>query len=294
MPTLPSRPLVVAHRGASVDHPENTLASFDAAARAGAEVVELDVRLSADGVAVVVHDPEVSRTTDGRGFVHELSLAELKRLDAAPGRPDRAEVATLREVLDLLSGRAGVDLEIKNIPGEPAFDSPREAALEAALRDLEAAAFDGDVLVSSFNWITIERCRELAPEVPTGFLTIGAVEADAALVYARGAGHRWILPQLEAVLRAGEEVVGRAHADDVLVGTWVADEPATILRLAHLGVDAVATNDPVLAIRTLDAAFPRPGTGGAAGSPPGPDPHQAEPGLPGAVGPSPRGPRGAS
>ena len=74
------RSLVVAHRGASVSHPENTLEAFEAAVAAGAEVLELDVRLSADGVPVVLHDPDVSRCTDGRGFVHELTLSQLKRL----------------------------------------------------------------------------------------------------------------------------------------------------------------------------------------------------------------------
>src|SRR6266545_4718053 len=121
------------HRGASATFAENTLESFAAAIDSGAQAVELDVRLSADGVAVVMHDPDVSRCTDGAGLVHELTVAELKQLDASRGTGERAAVPTLREVLDLCSGRIGVDLEIKNIPGEPAFDSPREAAVEALL-----------------------------------------------------------------------------------------------------------------------------------------------------------------
>src|SRR5262249_23084224 len=96
--------------------------------------------------------------------------------------------------LDLLSGRTGIDVEIKNIPGEPAFDSPKEAVLEACLRELDASGFEGPVLVSSFNWLSIERCRELRPDIPTGFLTIGAMDPRAAFVYARDAGHRWVLP----------------------------------------------------------------------------------------------------
>ncbi len=248
--------LVVAHRGASLAHPENTLPSFEGAIAAGADIVELDVRLSADGVPVVMHDAEVSRATDGHGWVHELTLDELKRLDASRGNGPRAEVATLREVLDLASGRAGVDLEIKNIPGEPAFDSPAERILVAALRELQASAFEGDVLISSFNMITIERSRELAPDLETGFLTVALVEPAAALVYARGAGHRWVLPNRDALLRAGEEFVREAHEAGIRVGTWTVDDEATLRTLFGWGVDAVASNDPELAVRVRDGGRP--------------------------------------
>jgi glycerophosphoryl diester phosphodiesterase len=240
--------LVVAHRGASLDQPENSLPAFESAVSAGADVVELDVRLSSDGVAVVMHDPEVSRVTDGQGFVHELTLEELKRLDASGGRGQRAEVATLREVLDAVSGRAGVNLEIKNIPGEPAFDSPTEAVLVAALRDLETVSFPGHVLISSFNMITVERSRSLAPEIPTGFLTLGAMEAAAGLAYARGAGHAWVLPQVGALLRAGEDFVREAHDSGIRVGTWTVDELETLATLFAWGVDAVASDDPARAV----------------------------------------------
>jgi glycerophosphoryl diester phosphodiesterase len=246
--------LVVAHRGASLDQPENTLPAFDAAVSAGADVVELDVRLSADDVAVVMHDPEVSRATDGHGFVHEMALEELKRLDASRSPGPRTEVATLREVLEAVSGRAGVDLEIKNIPGEPAFDSPTESVLTAALRELDAAAFVGEVLISSFNMITIERSLALAPDIPTGFLTVGVIEPTAALVYARGAGHGWVLPNVEALLRAGEGFVREAHESGVRVGTWTVDAQETLATLFRWGVDAVASNDPQLAVRVRGAA----------------------------------------
>src|SRR5207245_9249018 len=90
-----SSPLVVAHRGASVELPENTLPAFEGAILAGADVVETDVRLTADGVPIVLHDADVSRCTDGAGFVHELTLQEVKRLDASGGRGTRAEIPTL-------------------------------------------------------------------------------------------------------------------------------------------------------------------------------------------------------
>ena len=244
-------PLVVAHRGASSTFPENTLEAFEGAIEAGADVIETDVRLTADGVAVVLHDADVSRRTDGSGFVSELTLSEVKRLDASGGGETRAEVPTLAEVLELVSGRAGINLEIKNLPGEPGFDSPEEAAVTTALRELERTSFEGSVLVSSFNWLSIEKSRELAPDIPTGFLTIAGVAPSAALVYARREGHAYVLPHVTALLQAGEAFVTEAHADDVRVGTWTVDEPDIASRLFGWGVDAVATNDPetILAVR---------------------------------------------
>ena len=241
-------PLVVAHRGASAAFPENTLEAFDAAVAAGAAAVEFDVRLSSDGVPVVVHDPDLERIAGRPALVHETTAEDLTRLEL----PGGGTIATLREALDRLSGRAGVDIEIKNIPGEPAFDSPREAALEACLRELEGSGFEGPVLVSSFNWLTIERCRELAPAIPTGFLTIALMDPRAAFVYARDAGHRWVLPNALALLDAGEGFVAEVHDAGMLAGTWVVDEPEAFERLLAMGVDAVATNDPAMGERVRE------------------------------------------
>ena len=245
--------LVVAHRGASARVPENTLAAFETAVADGADVVELDIRLTADGVPVVLHDPDVSTTTDGTGYVHELELAAVKRLDASRGEGERQEIPTLAEALEAI-GDAGVNLEIKNLPGEPAFDSPREATLEAALGVVRDAGFGGPVLVSSFNWLTIERARELAPEVRTGFLTIAPIDPWAALVYVRSRGHDFVLPQSPALLEAGEGFVRDARRDGVRVGTWVVDDAETLSALFAWGVDAVATNDPRLAVSVRDTA----------------------------------------
>jgi glycerophosphoryl diester phosphodiesterase len=245
-------PAVVAHRGASVTHPENTIEAFIAAIEAGADYVELDARLTSDGVAVVLHDFDVSRTTNGSGFVHQLSLAEVKRLDASGGRGNAAEVPTLKEALGALSGRAGVNVEIKNLPGEPAFDSPREAAAEEAVRLLDETGFSGPVLVSSFNWLSIERVRALDAGIQTGFLTSAVVDPRAALVYVRSRGHGYVLPQSPALLQAGGGFVEDAHRDGIRVGTWTVDDPETIEQLFAMGADAVATNDPSAAVPIRD------------------------------------------
>ncbi|MBI3648367.1 MAG: glycerophosphodiester phosphodiesterase [Actinobacteria bacterium] len=248
-------PLVVAHRGASAVEAENTLEAFEAALAAGADAVEFDVRLTADGVPVVIHDPEVDRTTDGSGVVRAMSLAELKRLRIRTAAGGSAEVPSLVETLALLSGRATVDIEIKNIPGEPDFDAGGEPVVEATLRAVEEVGFVGTVLVSSFNPSSIARSRALAPGVPTGLLTIDGIGAPAALAAARDAAHPWVLPAAESVLSAGEGFLREARTAGMRVGTWIVDRPEPALRLMRWGIDAVATNDPATIARARRELF---------------------------------------
>jgi glycerophosphoryl diester phosphodiesterase len=248
-------PVIVAHRGAPISHPENTLSSFEAAIELGARIVELDVRVSADGVPVVMHDPTVDRTTDGSGSVNELTAAQLARLNAGtPGSP--AAVPTLAEVLDLASGRAAVALEIKNLPGEPGYEPVRQPAVEAALAELERMAFDGPVLVISFNPASIAACRAMAPDVPTGFLTTHHVDPREALAHAVSAGHEMVLPGTWVLESVGEAFVAEAHDAGLRVGTWTADEPDEVARMLDWGVDAVASNDPAMALAVLGARRP--------------------------------------
>ena len=245
--------LIVAHRGASATESENTLPAFEAAIAAGADVVEFDVRITADGAAVVMHDPDVSRTTDGSGLVRNLTLADIGHLRIALHEGGFAEVPTLEQALVCCSGRVAADVEIKNIPGEADFDAERESAVEATLRALEDVGFSGAVIVSSFNPFSIARCRVLAPDVPTGLLTDPTVEAGAALGFASAQGHPWVLPFADRVRDAGGQLVRDALAAGVRLGTWIVDDPAESARLLRSGVDAVATNDPAAAVAAVRA-----------------------------------------
>jgi glycerophosphoryl diester phosphodiesterase len=242
-------PLIVAHRGSPVDRPENTLPSFERAIELGAGAIELDVRITADGVPVVMHDPTVDRTTDGSGPVHELTAKQVRRLRA------RGEVAagvpTLAEVLALASGRAAVAIEIKNIPGEPGYDPGAEPAVEGVHAELERTGFRGPALVISFSPSSIEASRRLAPAVPTGLLTTDRVDPREALAYATAAGHAMVLPGSRALDRVREGFVAEAHGAGLRVGTWTVDEPAAVERYLGWGVDAVASNDPAMALAVL-------------------------------------------
>jgi glycerophosphoryl diester phosphodiesterase len=237
-------PLVVAHRGASGHLPENTLPAFEAAIAAGAGAVEFDVRISLDGHPIVIHDPTVDRTTDGGGLVRDLTLSDLKRLRTPASSGEVAEIPTLAETLELLSGRAAVDIEIKNLPGEPDHEPERERAVDATIRALEESGFVGAVLISSFNPRSIARAREMDRGMPTGLLSIEAMPASDALSVALDGGHGWMLPAVGALLAVGRGLVARAHEAGVQVGTWIVDDAELARELAAWDVDALATNDP--------------------------------------------------
>ena len=246
--------LIVAHRGASARESENTLAAFEAAIAAGADAVEFDVRMTADGVAVVMHDADVARTTDGSGLVRDLSSDEVAALRIRLRAGGDTTVPTLAQALSCCSGRVAVDVEIKNIPGEPDFDAAREWAVEATLRALDEVAFSGAVLVSSFNPFSIAHCRTLAPEIPTGLLADPRWRPGRALGFAHANGHPWALPFADRVREAGDALVAQARGLGMRLGTWIEDDPAETVRLLRSGVDAVATNDPAAASSAVRAA----------------------------------------
>jgi glycerophosphoryl diester phosphodiesterase len=243
-----SRPLVIAHRGASLAFPENTLSAFEAAIAAGADLVELDVRLTSDGIAVVAHDGWLGPQADGP-LVHKMTLAEIRDLDG----PARA-IPTLEDVLDLVVGRAGIDLEVKNLPDEPSFDSPDESVAQEVVRLLRRLGRPArrSMLVSSFNWLSIEHVRALDPDVATGFLTWPSIDPHGAIAYARERGHPFVLPQVYGLMAAGPDAVRAAHDARLRIGTWVVDRQEDIERMLDWGVDAVITNDPMAGVRVRD------------------------------------------
>ena len=236
--------MIVAHRGASATEAENTFAAFEGAIRAGAEAMEFDIRMTLDGHAVVMHDADVSRTTDGSGQIRSMTLVEVKQLRIRTSDGGTTEVPTLDETLELLSGRAFVDIEIKNIPGQPDFDADGEPGVEAALAALQRIGFSGGVLLTSFNPFSLARSRILAPDVPTGLLIQPDVDVLAALGFAHAEGHPWLLPCTENTLAAGEPFCAEAHGYGMRIGAWLTDDPAEAAALFSVGVDAVATNDP--------------------------------------------------
>ena len=161
------KPLNVDHRGAMASAPQNTLAAFRSAMKLGAEGVELDVHLSADGVPVAMHNFAVDQTTDGTGRVTDKTLAELKELDAGSKfSPQFAgeRIPTLAEVFRALEGKLLVNVELKDL-------SPKGVGLEAPVVEVvRQCGMEKKVLFSSFNPFTLRRIRPLAPQIPSGLL----------------------------------------------------------------------------------------------------------------------------
>jgi len=224
-------PQIVGHRGASRDHPENTLAAFRGASAQFADGVELDVRSTADGVLAVCHD---ARLADGR-VIAELRGASL---------PD--SVPTLAEALAACMGML-VNVEIKHGPDEPGFSEDRRLA-DAVMTVIAGLSDRPPILVSSFDLATIDRVRIIAPEVPTGYLVLSATEPVDAVAVAAVGGHVAIHPNDWFV---DEALIVRAHEAGVAVNVWTVDDPDRIRALAAWGVDAIITNTPALARAAL-------------------------------------------
>lgn len=159
--------LIYGHRGASGHAPENTLEAFRLAMEMGADGFELDVHLSKDGELVVIHDETVDRTTDGTGFVRDLTLAQLKKLDASNGMTpyQGARIPTLGEVFDLVQNtRHIVNVEIKT--DEWFYPQIEEKCLALA----SEKGVEDRIIYSSFNHHTLLKMRQLKPDVKLGML----------------------------------------------------------------------------------------------------------------------------
>jgi len=254
-----------AHQGGAWEWPSSTLFAIGRAVAAGATAIELDVHATADGELVVGHDETVDRTTDGRGNIADLTLAQLKELDNAywfipgadvtPGRPDgeypyrgRAatdpdfRIATLREVLERFPG-VPLNLDIKQTA--PAV-APYEAALAVLLADYDRT---DDVIVASFLDPATDAFRPLAPAVPTSAGTLATVEFWRAVQ--EGAEP----PAIDAVAfqvpeRYGDLVVvdrrfvDAAHRAGMAVHVWTVNDVQAMERLVDLGVDGIISDLP--------------------------------------------------
>ena len=239
--------LVLAHRGARQQAPENTIPAFRRAMELGADGVELDVHRTADDALVVRHD------ADGPpGIWAELALAAIR--EAMPDMP------VLDEVLDVCAGSL-VNIEIKNSPHDLDWD-PTERAADLvvgclATRGARGARASGgsgaadNVLISSFNLATVDRVRSLAPHLPTAFLTFAGDPLDA-LVTVETHGHRALHPfvgQLQGGMAGA--LVQRARDRGVQVNVWTVNDPDEIARLAASGVDGICTDVPDVALSVL-------------------------------------------
>lgn len=248
MPFFDNKPLILAHRGAMTQAPENTLAAFRLAVEQGADGIELDARLTADGEVVVFHDESLERVTDGRGRVRRCTLAELQRLDAG-ARFDPAfrgeRIPTLREVFETLGESSCYDIELTDycdLFGPLAYQ---------VIRLVREFRLEDRVVFTSFNPVALLKARRFYPEGIFGIIALrGSKGALQRSLLGRLVASRLIVPFYTDV---EEKFIRREHKLERKVMPWTANQPEEIRKLAEWGVDGIITDRPDLAVQVLRA-----------------------------------------
>jgi glycerophosphoryl diester phosphodiesterase len=245
--------IVVGHRGAARHAPENTLESFRLGADMGADAIELDVHLTADGQLAVIHDDTLDRTTDRTGRVVDLKAKEIRKADAGAtfARDDDSgypfagkghRVPMLPEVLDWLPDDLGLVIEIK---ARAASDAVVEAVASHAVRTT------GRLSVISFDEPAIDRVHELDPEIRTGYLVVPSQPIHEAILWATEHGHIGVHPWEGDLAANAHSTLGDAAMHGREMGCYVVNDPDRMLQLAALGLWGFVTDVPDVARAAL-------------------------------------------
>ena len=245
-----TRPLVIAHRGACLRAPENTLTAFRAAADLGADGIELDTKLTADGRIVVMHDQTLDRTTAGKGPIREHTLAEIRALEAGAhfsasfaGEP----IPTLAEVFQAVGSDLLINVEIGN------YSTPTDHLPEAVVNMVLEHGLQESVVLSSFNPIALRRARKVAPAIVRALLVMPQEPPWLRAAFAWLAPHDFAHPYASLVDAAG---VSRHHRAGHKVIVWGTNDPARMRELLQMGVDGLITDVPELGLEALADVFP--------------------------------------
>jgi len=225
---------IQAHRGSpdpAAGIGENTIDAFLRARELGADGVELDVRMTADGGLAVHHDPVV----EGLGPVCRLAAAELPSF-----------VPLLRDVLDACDGLV-VNIEIKNVPGDPGFD-PTDLVAREVVELVAATGRESSAVISSFWPDTLEAVRDAHPDLATGLLLASWFDPTEAVAAAVSRGCTAVHPHIDLVT---EVLVEEAHLAGLAVAAWTVNEVPDLVAAGKVGVDTVITDEVGLAVRTL-------------------------------------------
>lgn len=244
--TLPI-PVIFAHRGASAHAPENTLSSFKLARDQGAKAIELDVQLTADRIVVVFHDSTLNRTTNGIGKISDYSLADLQNLNAGQAYGPaftNERIPTLSEVFNEFSDIPLINIELKNL------SSPLDDLPELVSHLIHDHQISDRVLISSFNRSALRKFYQLMPEIPLGRL----VHSPLTLKYFELISSQLNIFRSVHVSSSALNTrrIEFLHSLDKLVFTYTLNHPSDMLDAINLGVDGFFTDDPGLAIRTLE------------------------------------------
>lgn len=236
--------LIYAHRGYSSLYPENTLASFKAAIATGADGIETDIHVTRDGILIITHDEEISRVSDGKGMVKDMTYEELLKFDFGSwkGEQFRGErIPTLDELLDLLEGTDMVlNIEIKmGFIMYPKIE-------EKALAKVTERGFLDRVIFSSFNHYSIAKLKQLNSQAKVAPLYSEGIFEP--FNYARTFGAYAIHPS-KAVIYG--PIVDACHKQGLKVNVWTVNDGELAKNLQKMGVDGIITDRPLEIIKTL-------------------------------------------
>jgi glycerophosphoryl diester phosphodiesterase len=243
------RPVVFAHRGARAHAPENTLASFELALAQGADAIELDARLSADGYIVVFHDFMLERTTNGKGRVANKTLAELRMLDAGSffSQKYRGEkIPLLEEVFEAVGKQLFINVELKN------YTTPTDDLVARVCQLVKKCGLEDRVMFSSFLPGNLTHARALLPSVPRGLLASKGWQGVWARSFAFSFGDYAALHP--CVADVDSHTAQRVHRLNRRLHVWTVNRPEDMHHLKAWGADGIFTDDPALALEVLGRA----------------------------------------
>ncbi|RNL62053.1 glycerophosphodiester phosphodiesterase [Nocardioides marmoriginsengisoli] len=259
-----TRPQVVAHRGSSATNAEHTLGAYVAALDEGAEALECDVRLTADGHLVCVHDRDLKRTAQKRALVSSMELSDLEQLDFASWKhpwaelddeapeldPELGKVLTLRRLLETVRDYERlVELAIET-KHPTRYAGLVERRLVELLDDFGWAGADSPARVMSFSWIALRRVRRLAPDLRLVFLMDGPTDWARVRPFAEP---DWIAGPGIKVLRKHPDLITRIREAGTELHVWTVNKESDIDLCRSMGVSAVITDRPGPTKRYLDA-----------------------------------------
>lgn len=242
-PTVGERKQVsnVAHRGATAYTPENTIAAFDLAVDMKADYIEIDVQRSKDGELVLIHDTTVDRTTDGTGKVGDLTLEQLRSLDAGSWKGEQfagEPIPTFEEILDHYHGKIGILIELKAPELYPGIEEQVAAALIE--RNLHKPQNE-KIIIQSFNFESIKKMDQLLPKVPIGVLTSNRADTTLQALQEFSTYADWFNPSYGIVT---EELVNQVHSLGMQIGSWTVRSQEAADFLFEMGVDAIISDYP--------------------------------------------------
>lgn len=241
------RPIVFAHRGSSAHAPENTLSAFTLAIQQGADAIELDTMLSADGQVVVIHDEKLDRIAGVQKEVKHLSLSELKSLDVGNyfnSAYKGEHIPTLSEVFEICGKKIFMNIELKNL-STPSDDLPKKVA-----ELVEQFGIEEHIIFSSFNPIALVRIRQYLPKISIGLLADSGwkgywARSGIGSLLKYDALHPWIGD-------VSAKLVDRAHRHGKRVHVYTVNNPEDIQRMKALNVDGIFSDDPLMALQILN------------------------------------------